>query len=64
VRGIKGKIIDFNMEEYIDKIEKFLRGQMNPQEETTFRASLASNKEMCLHALIVTFLLRPHQKNE
>lgn len=52
------------MEEYINQIEQFLRGQMNPQEEITFKASLASNMKMRLHALILTFLLRPHQKTE
>lgn len=52
------------MEEYINQIEQFLRGQMNPQEEITFIASLASNKKKRLIAFIVTFLLRSHQKTE
>ena len=52
------------MEEYIDQIEQFLRGQMNPQEEYAFKASLASNKKKRLFASIVSFLLRLYQKNE
>jgi hypothetical protein len=52
------------MEEYINQIEQFLRGQMNPQEEITFKASLASNMKMRLFASIVTYLLRAYQKNE
>lgn len=52
------------MEEYINRIEQFLRGQMNPQEEDAFKASLISNKKMRLFASIVTYLLRSQQKTE
>lgn len=60
--SIKGKIIDFNMEEYIDQIEQFLRGQMTKQEEIVFKSSLISNIDMRLFAFIVAYILRTSQK--
>ena len=36
------------MEEYIDLVEKFLRGQMSLSEEASFKASLDSDKNPSL----------------
>lgn len=50
------------MEEYIDQIEKYLRGQMTQREEIAFKESLASNEELRLQALSVVMVLRSFQK--
>lgn len=46
------------MEEYVDKIEKFLRGQMSQGEEVIFKTSLET--DVCLRSLAFTvaYLLR------
>lgn len=46
------------MEDYTDYIEKFLRGQMNQQEEVTFKALLSINKNLRSFAFIVAYMLR------
>ena len=46
------------MKEYIDQIEKFLRGQMSQEEEAIFKASLTTNGHLRSFAFIVTNLLR------
>lgn len=45
------------MENHIDQIEKFLRGQMNQEEEGTFKESLAKDANLRLSALILTYVL-------
>lgn len=49
------------MEVYIDQIEKYLRGQMNRQEENAFKELLASNKPLRSTAFLVVIMLK-HQK--
>ena len=51
------------MEEYIDRIEKFLRGQMNQQEEAAFKVALSSNDRFRSLARIMTLVLRAYQKS-
>lgn len=46
------------MEEYIELIEKFLRGQMGQEEESAFKSSLATNEHLRSCALIVAHLLK------
>lgn len=46
------------MEDYTDYIEKFLRGQMNQQEEVTFKASLVTDVRLRSLAFILAYLLR------
>ena len=54
---------DSNMDEHIKQIEKFLRGQMNQQEETAFKVALSSNNRFRSLARIMTFVLRAYQKS-
>lgn len=51
------------MEEYTDYIEKFLRGQMNQQEEVTFKELLSTNKNLRSFAFIVAYMLRRTKKS-
>ena len=46
------------MEEYIDQIEKFLRGQMNLEEESVFKILLATNTNLRSFAFIIANMLR------
>jgi len=46
------------MEEYIDQIEKFLRGQMNCEEEDMFKTSLTTDAHLSFYAFILTYMLR------
>lgn len=46
------------MMEYIDQIEKFLKGQMSQQEEGMFKKSLTTDANLRLYAFIVTYVLR------
>lgn len=46
------------MTEYIDQIEKFLRGQMSQEEESKFKASLTKDARLRSYAFIVAFMLR------
>lgn len=50
------------MEEYIDQIEKFLRGQMENGEEKVFKESLSANEQLRLLALLMVQTLRLYQK--
>ena len=49
---------DSSMEDYVDQIEKFLRGQMSLQDEAAFKASLGADESLCLLAFIVTVMMR------
>ena len=46
------------MEENIEQIERFLRDQMNRQEETAFKSQLATNKSLRSLALYVALILK------
>lgn len=46
------------MEEYIELIEKFLRGQMNHEEEGTFKSSLTTDARLRSFAFIVANMIR------
>ena len=46
------------MTEYIDQIEKFLRGQMSQEEEVTFKTSLTIDARLCSYAFIMANMLR------
>lgn len=45
------------MEEYIDQIEQFLRGQMNQREEIGFKEGLRTNLDERFLAFSITTLL-------
>ena len=51
------------MENYIDYIEKFLRGQMSQDEERAFKSSLTTDANLRLYAFFLTYMLR-QQKSE
>lgn len=57
VFGINGKK-NIIMEENIEQIERFLRDQMNHQEETAFKSQLATNKSLRSLALYVALILK------
>ena len=46
------------MENHIDQIEKFLRGQMNQEEEAFFKASLTTNAHLRSYAFIFAFIMK------
>lgn len=46
------------MDNYIDQIEKFLRGQMSQEEEDMFKKSLATDAHLCSFAFILAYILR------
>ena len=46
------------MTEYIDQIEKFLRGQMSQEEEGVFKSTLATDAHLCSFAFILAYILR------
>ena len=46
------------MTEYINQIEKFLRGQMSQEEEGTFKTSLKTDARLRSIVFIVTFILK------
>ena len=48
------------MEEYINQIEKYLRGQMSEEEEGAFKASLTTDEHLRSLAYIVAYILSPH----
>lgn len=50
------------MEENIEQIERFLRDQMNHQEETAFKSQLATNKSLRSLALYVALILKYFMK--
>ena len=45
------------MTEYIDQIEKFLRGQMS-QEEGVFKSSLVIDEHLQSYAFILAFIMK------
>ena len=49
------------MTEYIDQIEKFLRGQMSKEEESVFKTSLSTDEHLQSFAFVVAHILRAHQ---
>ena len=50
------------MEEYIDKIEKFLRGQMTEKEEQNFKNELPTNAHLHSFALLIASVLKALRK--
>ena len=46
------------MEEYIESIEKFLRGQMDQKEEDAFKKSLITDAHMRTCAFIMTLMVK------
>lgn len=46
------------MKDYIYQIEKFLRGQMSPEEEGSFKTKLATDAHLRSLAFIVAYMLR------
>jgi len=46
------------MENHIEQIEKYLRGQMSQEEEGIFKKSLTTDVHLCSCAFIVTYMLR------
>ena len=46
------------MEEYIELIEKFLRGQMGQEEESVFKKSLITDAHMRTCAFIMAFIMK------
>ena len=46
------------MEEYIELIEKFLRGQMDQKEEDAFKKSLITDAHMRTCAFIMTLMVK------
>lgn len=46
------------MEEYIDQIEEFLRGQMSHDEESVFKSLLAKDKHLHSLAFIIAFMMK------
>jgi len=50
------------MENYIEQIEKYLRGQMNQEEEGVFKISLTTDEHLRSLAFILVNMLRM-QKN-
>ena len=46
------------MKEYIDQIEKYLRGRMNQEEESLFKTSLKTDAHLRLYAFIMAYMLK------
>ena len=46
------------MMEYIDQIEKYLRGKMSLEEENSFKKSLKTDAYLRSYAFIMAFLLK------
>ena|GEM_PF-3130806 len=46
------------MEEYIDKIERFLRGQMSWEEEGEFKTALTTDVRLRFYAFFLIYMLR------
>ena len=46
------------MEEYIDQIEKFLRGQMSQEEEGVLKTALTTDLRLRSYAFIMVNILR------
>ena len=46
------------MEDYIEQIEKFLKGQMSQEEEGIFKTSLTKDARLRSYAFIVASILK------
>ena len=46
------------MENYIDQIEKYLRGQMSQKEEGVFKTSLTTDAHLRSCAFIMAFIMK------
>lgn len=46
------------MEEYVELIEKFLKGQMGQEEESAFRKSLMTDTHMRTCAFIMAYIMK------
>lgn len=46
------------MTEYINQIEKFLKGQMSQEEESVFKSTLATDGHLRSLAFILAYILR------
>ena len=46
------------MKDYTNKIEKFLRGQMNHEEESVFKRHIKKNVFMRLQARLLTMVIK------
>ena len=46
------------MEDYVEQIERFLRGQMNQEEESLFKTSLKTDAHLRLYAFIMAYMLK------
>lgn len=46
------------MEDFVDQIEKFLRGQMSQEEEVIFKTSLETDVRLRSLTFIVAYMLR------
>lgn len=46
------------MEEYINQIETFLKGQMSQKEEDTFKRSLAINAHLRSLSFIIVYMMK------
>jgi hypothetical protein len=51
------------MEEYINQIEKYLRGQMSKEEEGLFKASLTTDAHMRSFASIMAFIIKEQKSS-
>ncbi len=50
------------MEEYINQIEKFLRGQMNEKEEDAFKKALSTDAHLHSYAFIFALIMIAQNK--
>lgn len=50
------------MEDYVDQIEKYLRGQMNKQEELALKVALSSDENFHSLALSIIYILKSFRK--
>ena len=46
------------MEDYVEQIERFLRGQMNQEEESVFKTSLSTDAYLRSYVVIMAFILK------
>ena len=46
------------MKNYIDQIEKYLRGQMSLEEEGAFKTSLKTDANLRSYAFIIAYMLK------
>ena len=46
------------MEDYVEQIEKFLKGQMSLEEEGVFKKSLTTDAYLRLYAFILSYMMK------